>query len=194
MRSTYVTEQPEVAARLSEAVAGWKREMLPGLKKDDRPFPVGFREFPVTWLPARDGVPHGTIRRSASAPNCSFFTNWTGVDDRITWDVEVATTGRYEVVLYQTCAAGDAGSTVELSFSNGPFVRGKVSEAHDPPLQGAEHDRVPRVGESYVKDFKPLRLGVLELRKGRGPLSLRATEVAGKRVVDLRAVVLTLLE
>ena len=30
-----------------------------------------------------------------------------------------------------------------------------------------EHDRVPREGESFVKDFRPLRLGVVELSKGR---------------------------
>ena len=34
-------------------------------KIDDRPFPVGFAEFPRTVLPARDGVPHGGVKRSA---------------------------------------------------------------------------------------------------------------------------------
>ncbi len=67
-----------------------------------------------------------------------------------------------------------------------------MTEAHDPPLHGAEHDRVPRAGESLVKDFKPLRLGVLSLEKGRGLLTLRALEVPGKKVIDVRAVMLTL--
>ncbi|MBX6314205.1 MAG: arylsulfatase [Isosphaeraceae bacterium] len=186
-------DRPEVATRLAEAVERWKRELLPGLKDDDRPFPVGYREFPITHLPARDGVPHGNIRRSAKAPNCSFFTQWTSTDDRITWDIEVATSGRYEVVLYYTCAAADVGSTLELSFL-GRQLRGRVVEAHDPPLRGAEHDRVPRAGESYVKDFRPLRLGVLELPRGRGSLSLRAVEIPGRQVIDLRSVALTLLE
>src|SRR5205814_713386 len=101
-------EQAEVASRLADAVARWKSELLPALAgKDDRPFPVGYREFPQAMLPARDGVPHGHIRRSANAPNCSFFTNWSSPDDRITWDVEVATRGVYEAVVYYTCAAGD---------------------------------------------------------------------------------------
>ncbi len=186
-------EQPEVAARLAAAVGRWKEELLPGLRDDRRPFPVGYREFPITWLPARDGKPHGNVRRSSGAPNCSFFTHWTSPDDRITWDVEVATTGRYEAVLYYTCAAEDVGSIVEMSF-NGSLLRGTVAESHDPPLYGAEHDRVPRVGESYMKDFKPLRLGVVALERGRGPLTLRAVEVPGKRVIDLRSVALTLVE
>jgi hypothetical protein len=186
-------EQPEVAARLSEAVARWREEMQPGLGRDDRPFPVGHRAFPITHLPARDGVPHGRVRRSASAPNCSYFTGWSTTDDRITWDVEVATAGRYEAVLYYTCAAGDVGSTLELSLGDAR-LRGRVAEAHDPPERGAEHDRVPRQGESYVKDFKPLRLGTIDLKPGRGLLTIRAVDVPGRRVIDLRAVTLTLAE
>jgi arylsulfatase A-like enzyme len=183
---------PEVAARLSEAVAHWSGELLPGLKVD-RPFPVGYRAFPITWLPARDGVPHGQIRRSAGAPNCSFFTGWSETDDRITWDIEVATSGRYEAVVYYTAAAEDVGATLELGF-NGSQVQAKVVEPHDPPLRGAEHDRVTRNGESYVKDFKPLTLGIIDLKKGRGPLAIRAIKIPGRRVIDLRAVVLTLIE
>lgn len=105
--------QPEIAARLSKAVDAWRKEMLPGLGNDDRPFTAGYPEFPITQLPARDGVPHGGVQRSASAPNCSFFQNWTRPEDRITWDVEVAAAGRYEAVIYYTCPQADVGSTVE---------------------------------------------------------------------------------
>jgi arylsulfatase A-like enzyme len=186
-------ERPEVAGPLGESVARWKAEMLPGLGKDDRPFPVGYPEFPVTWLPARDGIPHGQIRRSSAAPNCSFFTNWTGPDDFIAWDVEVATAGRYEAVVYYTCAPEDVGASLVLDWE-GSRVTARVTEAHDPPLRGAEHDRFPRAGESLVKDFKPLRLGELELKPGRGPLTIRAAEIPGKRVIDLRTLRLTLLK
>jgi arylsulfatase A-like enzyme len=186
-------DQPEIAARLSQAVARWSQELLPGLTKDDRPFPVGYRAFPITWLPARDGVPHGHITRSANAPNCSYFTNWSAKDDHITWDIEVATSGRYEAVVYYTAAAEDVGATLELGFK-GSQVQAKVIDPHDPPPRGAEHDRVTRHGESYVKDFKPLRLGILNLSKGRGPLAIRAVEIPGRRVIDLRAVVLTLID
>jgi arylsulfatase A-like enzyme len=186
-------DRPEVAARLTAAVARWKEELLPGLQHDDRPFPVGHREFRVTHLPARDGVPSGNIKRSAPAPNCSFFTGWTSLVDRITWDIEVATGGRYEVEIGYTCALKDVGSVVELEFA-GSRTSGKVVQPNDPPLRGAEHDRVPRQGESYVKDFRPLRLGVMELKKGRGLLTLRALEIPGQHVIEVRSVTLTLLD
>jgi arylsulfatase A-like enzyme len=186
-------KEPGAAAQLSAAVAEWRKELLANYKKDGRPFPAGYPEFPFTWLPARDGVAKGNVRRSANAPNCSFFTNWTTKDDRITWDVEVVTDGRCEVEIWYTCPKADVGSTVELSFGDARLT-GKVTEANDPPLRGAEHDRVPRQGESYVKDFRPLRLGVVNLARGRGPLALRATDIPGKQVMDVRAVTLTLVK
>ncbi len=185
-------EQPDVARRLAAAVERWREELLADQRKDDRPFPVGHARFPRTELPARDGVPHGNVKRSASAPNCSFFQNWTSVDDSITWDIEVATAGRYEAIIHYTCPAGEVGSTIQLSFK-GSSIQGRVAEAHDPPLHGAEHDRVRRAGESYVKDFKPLNLGAMELQSGRGELALRAIQIPGSQVMDVRMVELRLL-
>ncbi|HKB02580.1 MAG TPA: arylsulfatase [Gemmataceae bacterium] len=185
-------DHPDVARRLTDAVAAWRKDVLAGIAgKDDRPFPVGYPELPAAILPARDGVPHGGVRRSAGAPNCSFFTHWTATDDRMTWDVEVATPGRYEAVVYHTCPKEAVGSTIALTLNGSTWTR-KTTAAHDPPLVGAAQDRVPRAGESYVKDFKPLPLGVVKLKKGRGTLTLRATDISGKGVMDVRSVVLTL--
>ena len=54
------------------------------------------------------------------------------------------------------------------------------------PAFGPEKDRAARGTESPVKDFKPWRLGSIELPAGRGPLTLRALKVAGARVMDVR--------
>ncbi|RPJ61579.1 MAG: N-acetylgalactosamine 6-sulfate sulfatase [Acidobacteria bacterium] len=188
-------EKPEIAAQLTKAVARWKEEVLPKTK-DDRPFLVGHPDFRVAYLPARDGVPSGGVRRSASAPNCSYFTNWVSDADKISWDTEVLTTGDYEATIYYTCPKDSVGSKAELRFTGrftGDSVQAVVAEPHDPPLVGAQFDRASRGGESYVKDFKPLRLGVLRLKKGRGELTLRALVVPGRMVADVRAVVLTLV-
>jgi arylsulfatase A-like enzyme len=181
-------EKPEVTAKLRKAVDDWAKEMLPLVGPDDRPYPVGHSQ--TTMLPARDGVPGGGVERSANAPNCSYFTNWTKKNDRMTWDIEVARAGDYEAVIYYTCPPEDAGATVELSFLGGS-AQGKVNPAHNPPLIGKAFDRVERLGESYVKDFKPLRLGSIALQKARGQLVLHALEIPGKQVADVRYVALT---
>jgi hypothetical protein len=91
------------------------------------------------------------------------------------------------------CSADNIGSTIEMSFGDSKLA-GTVSMPHDPPLRGAEHDRYPRNGESLVKDFKPMKLGEMPLSKGHGLLTLRATQMTGKEVMEVRGLVLTLLE
>ncbi|MCC6419241.1 MAG: arylsulfatase [Gemmataceae bacterium] len=184
-------QHPEVARRLRQAVTDWRKEMVVS-KKDDRPYPVGFAAFPTTPLPARDGVPHGGIRRSAKAPNCSYFTNWTSTDDAIAWDIEVNTPGLYRAEVEYTCPAKDAGSTVELRFKDARTV-GKVAAGWDPKLLDRQ-DRVPRKSESYMKEFRTLALEPIALPQGRGTLSLRAVAIPGRQVMDVRAVRLTLIE
>ena len=189
--------KPDVAPRLSKAVADWLRDVLAGRdnddsNQDDRPFPVGYATFPTTFLPARDGVASGGVKRSAGAPNCSYYTNWRSTRGRITWDIDVATAGRYEALLYYTCPKDDVGATVEMSFRDN-HLQGKVGPANDPPLID-NMDRAPRSGESYMKDFRPLRLGEIQLEKGRGLLTLRATDLPGRQVMDLWNVVLRLVK
>ncbi len=171
-------QQAAVAAELQGHVERWTSEMLPGLKDDDRPFTIGHPDFPLTQLPARDGIPHGKIERSDRAPNCSYFTNWNNTDDSMTWPVEVLAGGNFEVEMFYTCPESLVGSEVELSLGESR-VRAVVTEKNDPIAVGAEHDRVPRVSESFVKDFKPLKLGVMKLKAGRGELKLRASQLTG---------------
>jgi len=196
-------QQPALAAKLADAVKAWQQEMFSasGLAKprgvggnavDPRPIPVGYREFPFTMLPARDGKPRGGVRRSSGAPNCSYFVNWTSRDDSMVWLLDVHTAGRYEVTVDYTCPLPDAGATIELSFNNARLT-GKVVPGWDPPLY-TNQDTLPRPpGESQMKEFRTLKLGEIALPKGPGPLTLRALEIPGKSVMDMRRVTLTLL-
>jgi arylsulfatase A-like enzyme len=185
-------EQPLETQKLRAAVAAWRKDVLDSTIRDNRPFPVGYREAPITFLPARDGIEHGNVQRSNRYPNCSFFTNWIDINDSITWDIEVVTAGHYEAVIYYTCPEHNIGATVQLRFA-GYQIRGMVTEAYDPPLAGAEHDRVARI-ESYIKNFKPMKLGNLYLPDKKGLLTLTAVNIPGGQVMDVRYVVLTLLD
>jgi arylsulfatase A-like enzyme len=183
--------QMHEAAVLQREVAIWSQDVLEEIQgPDERPYPVGYPEFPRTFLPARDGIAQGGVQRSARAPNCSFYTNWTSTEDAITWDVEVATPGLYNVEIYYTCPAADVGATIELSLL-GQTCSATVEEAFDPPLID-DMDRVQRGSESYVKDFRPLDMGTLDLPAGRSTLTLKATDIPGATVADVRAVMLLL--
>jgi arylsulfatase A-like enzyme len=183
-------EKPDIAAQMTKAVADWRTEVLP-TSRDDRPYPVGYAEFPRTPLPARDGVPHGGIKRSAGAPNCSYFVNWMRLDDHMTWDITVNTTADYEVEILYTCPVADAGSTIELEF-NGAKISGPVTPGWNPPLYTNQDTIARPPGESKMKEFRALTLGTMRLEKGRGPLTLRALKVPGQSVMDVRQINLTL--
>ncbi len=187
-RRNVADTHPQHAQRLRDAVAAWRRDVLAGYPQDDRPFVIGHPGARWTQIPARDGVAHGNIERSNRFPNCSFFSNWLDEDDRITWEVEVGASGSYEVELYYSCPRADIGSTIQLSL-NESRLEAKVTEAHDPPLRGHENDRVERI-ESYVKDFRPMTMGTIELKKGRGALTLQALDVPGSQVMDFRLLML----
>ena len=62
---------------------------------------------------------------------------------------------------------------------------GKIREEHNPKEFGGAEDRSPRI-ESYVKDFKPLNVGIISLQKGPGTLSLKAIKKNGESLMDFR--------
>lgn len=183
--------EPAVATRLAAAVAAWKNAMPSRAGSVSRPYPVGHRAMPFAELPAGEGTPVGGVKRSARYPNSSYFLNWSSLDDRLTWPVEVATAGRYRVTVYYACPHTDVGSTIELSLGS-TRLTAQLTEPHDPPLLGAAEDRVER-DESYTKEFRPFALGTIALSAGPGTLTLRAVKIPGRQVMEVQAVALELL-
>jgi len=153
-------------------------------KVETRPFYLGHSALKYTQIPARDGKAHGQIKRSNRFPNCSFFTNWISLEDSITWKVEVPEEGSFKVMLYYTCPEGDVGSTFQLLVGDSR-LQTKITEAFDPPLRGMDEDLTPRM-ESYVKDWKEMDMGTIDLIEGTFNMSLKALDMPGKSVMDFR--------
>ncbi len=183
--------QPEVAAALQEKADEFRRDMLSEYGKpfDGRPFVIGYEGARLTQVPARDGIGHGNIKRSNRFPNDSFFENWTTVDDFISWECKVGAAGRYRAEIFYTCPKEDVGSTIELVFRESSLI-GKITVPHNPPLAGMENDRFKRM-ESYVKDFRRMTFGEIQLEEGQGTLMLRAKKIPGDTVMDFRLLLLT---
>jgi hypothetical protein len=108
------------------------------------------------------------------------------------WNLRVQTPGDYHVVIDYTCPLADAGSLIELSFGDSRLT-GRVAPGWDPPLY-TNQDTLPRPSaESQMKEFRPLDLGTIRLEPGQGELTLRALEIPGRSVMDVRRVTLTLM-
>ena len=108
------------------------------------------------------------------------------------WLLDVHTAGRYEVDIDYTCTEADVGALVELSLRDRRLT-GQVSPGWNPPLY-TNQDTLPRPdGESQMKEFHTLKLGEIALENGQAPLILRALEIPGQSVMDVRRVTLTLI-
>ena len=180
---------PEIVQKLQAELDGYVEQVQPIRgRDDDRPFVVGHPGSLTTQLPARDGESHDGVTRSNRHANCTFFENWTNTDGRITWEVHVAEPGRYEVDMHYAVDDQDAGSTITL-VAKDASLSATISEPNEVPLFGEEDDRTPRI-EGYVKRWKPMRLGVIDLQSGPQTFTLQATDVPGDEVCQMRLLML----
>ncbi|HBE67209.1 MAG TPA: hypothetical protein DDW52_03575 [Planctomycetaceae bacterium] len=182
-------QRPALAQELRGAADAFRRDVLSELKREPRPFTVGHRDFPLTQLPARDAIASGGIERSAKAPNCSYFKNWTSAQDEISWDVDVLHPGRFQVQMFHSASPSSVGANVSLSLGDSA-TSAVIQAAHTPPAVGPEHDRVKRITQSPMKEFAPLDLGVIELPAGRNKLLLKATPSADEMQLEMRLLML----
>ena len=181
--------KPQILADLSKAKEKWSQEVLVELPANDtRPFYLGHPSLQTTQVPARDATPSGDIKRSNRFPNCTYFTNWINLEDTISWEAEVAQDGEFEITIYYSCAEDAIGSLFEVSFGDAS-IQGEIREAHNPGEYGASEDRVVRQ-ESYVKDFKSLKVGKLKLKKGKGTLQIKGIKKNGRTLMDFRLMLL----
>jgi len=179
----------EVFDQLVDAKQNWINTVLVELEtKDNRAFTIGHPSSRVDHLPARDGIATGELERSNKYPNDSFWLNWKTNSDSIIWDVEVLEPGKFQASIFYTCKKENVGSRIKLTFKDKDIVA-EVNQAHDPPLIGMNEDRFPRA-ESYVKSFKEMDMGTIELKKGIGHLILSPDHFTGEELIDFRLLLL----
>ena len=179
---------PKLTDRLRQAAADFRQNVIAGYDVDNRPFVIGHPDFRYTQIPARDASWTGDLKRSARAANCSYLANWTSVEDRIYWQVQVPANGTFDVELQYATRKSDVGAVLELAF-NSSGIRKQITEAHEVPERGMENDRSAR-RESYVKDWKTINFGRIHLKKGEGQLTLNALKIPGEAAIDFRLLLL----
>lgn len=183
--------RPDILERMKKSLNWFKDEVLTGFSLEDtRPFVIGHPQELYSKLPARDADISGSIERSNRYPNCSYFTNWKGLDAKITWNVEVEESGLFEAFIYYTCDKRNIGSIFNLGTNReGESLDFTLTEVNDQPMLGADLDRVPRE-ESYVKGFHPCSVGLIPLSKGTATLALQAQTIRNEEAMNFWMLVL----
>jgi hypothetical protein len=176
--------------KLTQVKNKWLAEVLTELpKEDNRPLIIGYPALATTQLPVSEGTAHGNIKRSNQHPNDSHMTNWLNKEDFISWEVALEQEGDFEINLYYACSKENIGTELSMSFGESSLTN-KITTENNAPLIGMEHDNVPRE-ESYIKDFKPLKLGVVHLNAGSGTLKVQSKSLLKANDLDMKLLTLT---
>ncbi len=122
-------------------------------------------------LHARDVRIHGTTVRYEPNPHKNTVGYWTRKEDWVSWDFNVATAGKFDVVILQGCGSGSGGSEVEFSVG-------------DQKLKMSVKDT------GGFQNFVERNIGTIELSAGPQTLQVRPITKPGLAVMDLRQVVL----
>ena len=183
IQSTDIREQyPEQADFMRQSISAWKRDVL-DQGPSDRPFLVGHPKRPRTELPAQDGKCSGpSVRRSNTAPNCSYFTRITSENDEVFWKIQTLQEGLYDVVIQYSAPENAIGIEMECD-AGGTKTKRPIRSAFTSLNFGDEHDRVPRQTESLMKEFKTMSLGQISLGAETMNVRLRLVD-ALKTAID----------
>jgi hypothetical protein len=152
---------------------------------------VGHAECPYVELPAPEAYFTDNIRwYNQWGFAHDWLTGWAGADDRIWWEADVVAAGRYEVTVKYTCPADSVGTRLRIE-ADGDSVEAALAEAFDPPPR-QRPTRFPK--KRFIQTFKSQRLGELVLKEGPQRITIRAVDLRGSRVCDLKAIGLRRLD
>ena len=124
-------------------------------------------------LLATNAIVHGKTIRYEPQPHKNTIGYWTKADEWVSWDFQVATPGRFDVMLTQSCGKGSGGS--EVLFRVG---------------EQAIKDLVPETGSFTNWTNRSIGTFIFSTA-GTYTLSVKPQTKPGIAVMDLRAVVLT---
>jgi arylsulfatase A len=174
---------------LKAAYIEWLKDVSAGWEPNTT-IPVGYKEFPATYLQAVEAKLQGKLKFNGRGFAHDWIVNWTNPKDKITWDINVITSGRYKVSLDYVVPESDVGATIKISTGKAS-ISSKITRAFNPELFPA-HDRSKRAGE-LEKPWKKIVLGEMDIDKGNTQVILSADTMTGKQVIEVRRVTLELI-
>ena len=122
-------------------------------------------------LHARDATPHGTNIKYEQGSGKDNIGYWTDANDYVSWALQMHAAGTFELELTYACPnPGGSEFVVEVAEQK---LNGKVQATG-----------------SWTA-FQAENIGLIELPKGRANLIVRAKNLVGEGVMNLRSIALT---
>ncbi len=182
-------QHPNLVKRLSNAYERWYADATKN-GFDPIPTKIGYPESPEVVMPGHEAFLHpnkgeGISYYGANGWANDFVTNWTDTSSYPYWEVEVVHQGEYEIAFDYCCAKKNLGAELEVEI-NGSKIKTKVTKAHNPDFLPTK-DLVGRK-EAPPREWAAMTVGKTKIQKGRGKLIVRALEIPGEELIDLKAV------
>ncbi len=152
------------------------------------PIEIGHSESPQVVLPAPESKLYGGLKfKGGMGWANDWITTWKSEEDHASWKIEVVERGDFEVGIQYTCKPEDIGTTIIVEAGE-KTIETIINEAHDPEYLPSP-DRKKRI-EVYEKQWKQLLVGTLSLMPGTYELKVKARQIKGQEVIELKAVVI----
>jgi arylsulfatase A len=181
-------QHPELVRELSARYERWFAEASRRCQQRP-PIPVGWAEADRVQIIAPEGNLVGDLAFS-NGPGWTtdWMTGWDSTDESIWWDLDVTRPGIYRVQLEYACPESSVGTQLELSASGGSTLHAVIRRAFDTGLllRPERTTDAPR----WMREFVTSDVGQIQLPAGSVQLTLKATEMPGQSVCELRGLVL----
>jgi len=180
-------EKPEIFEAMVRDYMDWFNEAKRAYIPADV-ISIGYEQWPLVVLNAHESKFSGHPRfYGENGFAHDWITNWTSTSDSIYWEVDVVQDVSYNVDIKYTCTKASVGSEIKVA-SGKTFAINSIRKEFDPP-QIDSGERYPRLGVNE-KSWASLKLGKINLKKGKQRIVLTAPKVNGNEVAEVKAIVL----
>jgi len=180
-------ELPQLRDSLLAAYTDWF-ETMKAATVDMTTIPIGFSDQAKAVLPAHESYFSGNITfKEGHGWAHDWLINWTSPSDQVNWDVEVVSPVTYEVHLSYTTSQSDVNAVLELKAGENTLVD-TLKNAFNPDYIPSP-DRIQRI-EVYEKEWAQTYLGDISLQPGSQTLTLKALDIPGSQVAEVKNLVL----
>lgn len=179
---------PDLSAKLYSQYMDWFNEVKTAVTTD-REIPIGYKNSPVTYLPAHEAKITDDLSYEANINGWAhdWIINWDQEEDTISWNIRVVESGKFEFQIQYNTEPTNIGSEICLMVGN-QSVRHQITKPFYSTIH-PYHDRLVREVEAFEKDWGYQILGNLNLQEGKYHLKLFALHVASREVGEVKGVI-----
>ncbi|MBR9999610.1 MAG: arylsulfatase [Cyclobacteriaceae bacterium] len=179
---------PDLTEKFYADYVNWFNEVSTNISTERR-IPIGYRESPVTCLPAHEAKISNGLAYKADINGWAhdWIVNWDQQEDTITWNIQVAESGEFEFILQYNTPAARTGSIINVSAGD-QSIRHELSKPFYSEIL-PHHDRWVRQVEAFEKDWGYETIGKIQLEKGDFQLKMTALKTASGEVAEVKGLI-----